>query len=185
MSTIIDDLKRKIDLQRGVHSFYEIRARRLAILTKVILIIFPALLTLAAFSDFNFLHKFVPNLTEEGIRLSIGIVSFILFVVGVLSEIFGVTIKHEKHREAIEQYSELRREFREAQQPISDEVAKVFNQRYIAISSTAIPLNSAKFGKAEKYHLKHQAFRKAVKENPFGFFFTIRKRASEIAKTNG
>lgn len=182
MSDLVRDLERKIDLQRSVHSFHEIRTRRIGILVQVSLIVFPAFLTLAALSDFEFLQTFFPVLTEEILRLAIGFLSLILFLVAVISDVFNIVRRPEKHRDAIEQYTQLLGEIREATKPLHPDQEKLFSQRYFSISSNAIPTSSSGFIRAEKAYLREAALREAAKENPFGSYFKTRLRAEEIAK---
>lgn len=182
MTSLLDDISWKIDLQRDVHAYYEIKWKRYSIFIKTILIVFPAFLTFAAFSDFNFLQIFLPSLTEHVLRLSIGLISFVLFLVGVVSELFGVVIRHEQHRDAIEKYSELRREIREVEQEITNEQLRSFNQRYIAISNSSLSLSTAEYRKAVGYRLRDKALRGARKRDPFGSWWAIRKSA--IAASN-
>jgi len=172
-----DDLIRKIYLQRGVHSYFEHRWKVQNIILKSTLIVLPAILVFATFSDFDFLQSYISKLSESDIRLFVGIISFILFITGILSEIFQISIIHEKHRDAIERYSELLRNIREAGSNISEYKISALNQQYISISSNTIHISSKRFGKAEKQHLKQSAMRKIMKKNPFRFNFQIRREA--------
>lgn len=172
-----DDLIRKIKLQRGVHSYFEQRSKMQSIFIKSILIVLPAMLTFIAFSDFDFLKIYLPTITENSIRLIIGSLSFILFITGILSEVFNISVVYERHREAIEQYSELLRNMKEQKSNLTEEQITNFNQRYFSISTNSIHISSKKFIRGEKFHLKNQVLRAVMKKNPFKCKWQIRKQA--------
>jgi hypothetical protein len=182
MSSLRNDLEKKINLQRGVNSYFEQRGKLISILIKTVLIVLPAFLTFIAFSDFVFLKYYVPSLSEETLRLIIGLISFSLFIIGVISEVFNVTVVHERHRESIEQYSALLREMKELPPQCSEEQLKLLNQKYTFISGSSPSISPKDFNKAESFHLKNELLRDARKADPFGCTWDIRKKAKELSK---
>ena len=189
MKTIKNDLIRKINLQRSIHSYYERTTKHKALIFRSISIIAPAIVTFIAFSDFSFLKEFIPELSENHIKLTIGIIAFIIFLNSVFDEIFKISEKHKKHRNAIEQYSQLLRDIKLtiAQNPeINDHDSKIemYNQRYIQLSANTIPFTDKQFNKAELEMLKCRAIRETIKKEPFLRFWEIKKKAQKWHKNN-
>jgi hypothetical protein len=165
----------------------EHRTRIGSTIFKTLNIVLPAVIALLAFSDINYVSTYLPWLTEGLVRLTIGIFGFLLFLVDVLAEVFDVSEKHAKHREAINLYSDLLRDLRtvklDNESPeMRDKILQVFNQRYLQTTITTVNLTHKEFTKAEAHYLRYRAERHARRDDPFAWPWKVRKVAKQKAK---
>jgi len=187
MKEIQKDLTKKIILQRGVHGYYERRTQINANFFKTANIILPALIALLALLDFAFISEYISWLTDELAIVFIGILGFVLFILGILFEVFDIGSKPVEHRKAIEQYSILLRTIRNIDlESMTPELQQMtldgFNQSYLNIASTTIRFTDRQFSIGETNFIRHQAIRRARKENPFAWPWQIRALAKQKVK---
>ena len=173
MDEIIDDLERKIKVQRDNHSFFEQKRKNISIWIKCINIIIPGIITFIAFSDFDFLTKHF-NINNFKSIIIIGLLSFILFLISIFDEIFKLTSNYQSHRLAIEQYSLLLRDIKifkkEIDQCDHEDIVNAvenYNQRYLQISSSSITFTDKEFLQALKASQIKEIIKVEIVKNPF------------------
>jgi hypothetical protein len=180
-------LEYRVLLQRSAHSYYEHRSRIVSIVVTAVSIILPATIAFIAFTDISFVKAYLPWISQNALKLSIGFGSLVLFLLAVFDQIFQITTRHNEHRRAIELYSQLLMDIRNATLdgvPIKETRIRVeqFNHRYLQIAANTLSFTEGKFARAEKAYLKMRALRQARKELVFAWPWKIRTRAIAIAQ---
>jgi hypothetical protein len=181
------DLECRVALQRSAHSYYEHRSRIVSIAVTAVSIILPATIAFVAFTDVSFIKTYLPWVSQNTLKLSMGFGSLALFLLAVFDQIFQITTRHDEHRRAIELYSQLLMDIGNARLdgvPLKETRIRVeqFNHRYLQIAANTLSFTERKFARAEKSYLKMRALRQARKELVFAWPWTIRKRAKAIAQ---
>jgi hypothetical protein len=181
------NLEHRVLLQRSAHSYYEHRSRIVSIVVTAVSIILPATVAFIAFTDVSFVKTYLPWVNENIMKISIGLGSLVLFLLAVFDQIFQITTRHNEHRRAIELYSQLLMDIRNAKLdgvPAKELNIRLeqFNHRYLQIASNSLSFTEGKFARAEKAYLKQRALRQARKELVFAWPWKIRRRAKAIAQ---
>ena len=182
--SLLEDLVRKTKQKRGTHGYLEelYGKRNKAV---VILNVFgSSIISLLAFSDIDILSKILMINSFDILKIILGLIGFVMFIVNVLSQIFNLTEMRMLHRKAVELYSDLLRDIRQAHahsenNQISQELLEAFNNRYLQTTIAAVPVTISKFEKAEAGDLRHEANRRALRINPFAKYWQLRKLAKE------
>jgi hypothetical protein len=174
-------------LQRSAHSFYEHRSRIVSIFVTAVSIILPAMVAFIAFTDISFVKEYLPWIDQNNLRISMGFGSLVLFLLAVFDQIFQITTRHNEHRRAIELYSQLLMDIRNANLsgvPTKEGNIRVeqFNHRYLQIAANTLSFSEGSFARAEKAYLKNRALGQARKEHVFAWPWKIRRRAKAIAQ---
>lgn len=182
---LLSDIVRKIRLQRGVHDVFEDNARRLLTVQKVINVVATAFITLIVFADFGLINKILPEYSGDPAIITVGVMSFILFVMNALADVFGLSSRHTEHLRAIQLYSDLLRDIKQSQTADYDastgrEILLQFDNRYMQLTLSSLNLGGRKFERGETIYLRRCARRLAKKESPFASCWTIKKRANEL-----
>jgi hypothetical protein len=179
------DLVRKIRLQRGVHDVFEGKARALLTAQKTINVVFTAFITLIVFADFGLIGKILPHFSGQPASITVGVISFIIFVMNALADVFGLSSRYTDHLRAIQLYSDLLRDIKQSKVNTYDsvterEVLMQLNDRYMQITFSSLNVGGRRFVHGETIYLRRRALRLAKKEAPFAYWWTIRKRAQEL-----
>ncbi len=174
MLEIIDDLIKKVKIQRDLHSYFEQKRKALSILIKVINILIPGLLTLIAFADFDYISILIKIENTRYIIIFLGILSFCLFVISIFDEIFNLTTNFRSHRLSIEQYSLLIRDIKIFKKKIdkfqdNEIIRKIeaYNERYMQISSSSLTFTDKEYLKASKASKIKKRIKLEISRNPF------------------
>lgn len=179
------EIVRKIRLQRGVHDVFEDNARRLLTVQKVINVIMTAFITLIVFADFGLIGKILPQYSGDPAIITVGVMSFVLFVMNALADVFSLSSRYTDHLRAIQLYSDLLRDIKQSQTASYDEstereILLQFDNRYMQITLSSLNLGGRKFEHGETIYLRRCARRLAKKEAPFASCWAIKKRATEL-----
>jgi hypothetical protein len=152
-----NDLINKIRLQKGLHSYYEMKKKPLAISVKVVLIVIPALTAFLSIADIDILKIFFPSINEKHVLVSISLVSLFLFIISVLTDIFGIDEKYKEHRIAINQLIKLRKSYQneiEDRPDNSNEITRKYNDIYSEIVNTFPEFTDRQYKKGKEYYIK-------------------------------
>ncbi len=183
--TLREELTRKIKLQRGIHDYYEDITRLWLTIQKTINVVVTAFITLIIFADFGLIEKLFPSYSGTKAMLTVGSISFLLFVINALADVFRLSTKHIEHLHAIQLYTSLLQDIRKAKSsghPDKTELELLhqFNDRYMQISVSVLNVGGRKFERAQRVYLRRRARRKAIQDKPFAKWSTINKNASKI-----
>jgi hypothetical protein len=181
----MENLARKIRLQRGVHDIFQDRLEKISKAQKVINVIFSSFVTLIVFADFGLFAKILPEFSGTPVMLTVGLLSFALFVINSLSDVFQITSRQLSHQKAIENYTVLLSDLKvtsQAEIPLAQEMLEQLVERYLRISSDAINFGGNEFDKAQKKYLKKRAAIYCIRKNPYIKWYKLRSEAEQTYK---
>jgi hypothetical protein len=184
---LLFDLIRKIRQQRGIHDIFLDSSRLWMKAIKIFNIVSSSIVTLIVFADFGIINKIFPSLDNFWVMLTVGIISFMIFLCNALVNTFNIDNKEVEHKRAIELYSDLLRDIRKTHlDKLKDKVKEItlnqFNDRYMQITFSVIGIGGKSFIKSQSKYLRRQARRMAIKENPFLRPWQIKKQALKFVK---
>ncbi len=149
---------KKIRLQKALHSYYENLCKPWGMTIKVFLFILPAIVTFLAFSDLEIFKTFCPNVQKETIYVIISLISFVLFILTVLSEIFNIDLKCKLHRDAINRLVRLRDnymdEFNKSEESEKINITKKYKELYYEIIQSSLEFTDGQYLKGMEYYVK-------------------------------
>jgi len=179
---LMKDLVRKSRLQRGVHSYYHKKTRRLSLVARGSTIVASAVMATLAVVDPEVLTAVGLSMQNPTRNAILGIIGFLLFLVNLLIEVFDVNGRYLRHGDSIEQYSKLLRDMRAAHlesEPV-DTRAKLlaqYSDRYMLIAGASISMSDTQFEKGRIVYTKRCLLMLARKDLPFGLPWKVRKLA--------
>jgi len=152
-----NDLFNKIRLQKGLHSFYEMKNKPIAITIRIILLVVPAIIAFLSISDIEIIKIIFPMFNSNSILVLVSLISLLLFIISVLTEIFGITEKYKEHRIAINQLIKLRKNLQNELEENKDkekEIIKNYNDIYIELVNTFPEFTDKQYIKGKKYYIE-------------------------------
>ena len=179
------DIVRKIRLQRGVHDVFEDKTRTILVAQKLINVVMTAFITLIVFADFGLIGILLPQYSGQPVMIIVGVVSFVLFVMNAIADVFGISDQHTGHLRAIQLYADLLRDIKQSyydsdDMAISTDMLQQFNDRYMQITFSSLNVGGRRFERGLAIYLRRRAIRLAIKENPFENWWERRKRAGKL-----
>ena len=160
-----DEFLNKLRLQKGLHSYYEMKKKPISLITKALLIIIPAIITFLSISDMETLRTVFPLEGQSTLMILISLISIFLFLISVLSEVFGIQEKYKEHRIAINQLIKLRKNFQnemDEEQGDKKQIIKKYNDIYIEIVQTFPEFTDSQYFKGKKYYLQRLKMKKIL-----------------------
>ena len=155
----------KIRLQKGLHSYYEMRKKPLAITSKILMIVVPAIIAFLSIANIDILKLFVPQINNMIISAIISLISLFLFIFSVLIDLFGINVNYKEHRMAINQLIKLRTNF---QNEIEDnpgkenDIVRKYNDIYSEIVTTLPEFTDKQYKKGKEYYIKRLSEKKEL-----------------------
>lgn len=181
---LLKSVVRKIRLQRGVHDFSESRLSRYLTSLKVINVLFSSFITLIVFADFGLIEKLLPSISGLPVQLTIGVLSFFLFVINVLADVFHLEDKKVSHLNAIQQYTtllnEIKNEYAKTAGNIEATRVTKFNEQYLEIAKSVIKIEGRKFTIAYNEYLKKRCYKLALERQPFSSKTDLMKASKSL-----
>ena len=179
-SELLQDVIRKIRIQRGLHAVFEQRTKSLSVFLKVINISLSSLVATLAFSDTQILRILLPFIDSSLVLLYIGGIGFLLFIGNILIEVFSIHQHHQEHRMAIELFTSLLREIKEKLQDSDvnqSSLAEIYNQRYLQVVTNTRKFTNRQYSKSHPKYVRSNCRRLVLKKNPFIRPWKIREAA--------
>lgn len=168
---LLSSVVKKIRLQRGMHDYVESNLSQYITVLKITNVLFSSFITLIVFADFGLIEKLYPSISGLPVQIAIGVVSFFLFVLNVLADVFQLEDKKLSHLNAIQQYTALLNEIKNEYARTSGniEAARVikFNEQYLEITKNIIQIGGRRFTKAHSEYLKKRCYKLAIERQPF------------------
>jgi hypothetical protein len=152
-----EELLNKIRLQKGIHSYFEMRTKIFAKMLKIVLILFPAVITFLAIANESMIKFIFGQVDKDFVLIAITLISFILFILAVFAEVFGIDVKYKLHRNIINQLIKLRDELNHRIEQNPDqaiEITRELRNIYLEIIQSGIQLSDNEFFRAKKYYYK-------------------------------
>jgi len=152
-----NELVKKLRQQKGVHSYYEMKSKPIAIIIRICLLVIPAFITFLSISDIENLKILFPSIELKYLMLLISIISLILFVISVLTEIFGIDEKYKEHRNAINQLIKLRKNLQNEIDEHPDkenDIVRKYNDIYSELVNTFPQFTDRQYMKGKKYYIE-------------------------------
>jgi hypothetical protein len=170
--TFEEDLVRKIRLQRGVHDILEERSGLLLNAQRSVNLIGSAFITLIVFADFGLINTLAPTFSGSPTLLAVGSLSFFIFIMNTIADLFSLSATNNSHLQAIQQYTYLLSDIKKNKhgsptRSIDTRDINQFYDRYLQISNNTNNASGKKFDKAQQKYLKRRAIRIATKKIPF------------------
>lgn len=147
----------KIRLQKGLHSYYEMRKKPFAIASKILMIVVPAVIAFLSIANIDILRLFIPRIDNLIISAIISMISLFLFVFSVLIDLFGINVNYKQHRMAINQLIKLRTNFQneiEVNPENENDVVRKYNDIYSEIVTTLPEFTDKQYKKGKEYYIK-------------------------------
>jgi hypothetical protein len=164
----IKELKDKIYLQRGVHSFYEEKYRKLGLIYKICIILIPSLITFFSIADTELIKNLGISISIDNLRAICALLSFVLLVVTIAIDPLNIAEKFNEHKKTLNRYTILLRDLKEVEyNQSSKNTLENLEIRYRDISQNCISITDKNFAFAEKKYLQRWAKRNIIKSNPF------------------
>tara|TARA_R110001583_G_scaffold38292_4_gene123751 strand:- start:5117 stop:5686 length:570 start_codon:yes stop_codon:yes gene_type:complete len=158
-------LVKDIKLQKGVHDIFEDSYRRLIVFQKSLNTIFSAFITLIVFADFGLIEWIDSSWSGIPVMLTVGIISFVLFVMNALYEVFQVSNSFNEHARAIQLYSDLLLDLELAKQKTDS--LENYRKRYMDVARLSVKVGRRRFEKARQLYIRNRMIREQLKKNPF------------------
>ena len=176
---ILQELNRKervVNMMITMHSILRDRFKRYSLIVEVLLMTSAILLNALVFIDFKYLKPIFND--ELSSKISIGILSIIVFIMSIVILIVGWKQKSENHSQAVKRFFTLLSECRQIQS-IEDEsekksIASVFHNKYNELSNSIVPIPDKKFNKLKALHLRKLELSKLISKNPGYPVFLLR-----------
>jgi len=162
------NLAAKIRLQRGVHDISLGRLMFYSNALKIINVVFSCFVTLIVFADFGLVAAVIPSFSGLPAMILVGILSFIILIANIMSDVFNVNSRITRHVQAIDKYTELLKDIINLKQREHDlTVFDIYNDRYLEISRYSNGFLGYAFDEAKKKYYMKIAIAHAIKINPF------------------
>jgi len=154
-----------------VHDHIEDKISQFIKIQKIINVLFSSFITLVVFADFGLIEKLAPDFSGLPTQITIGILSFILFIVNVLSDVFQIPDKKLSHLKAIQQYTELLSEIKNENASTNGTIVATkvveFNEKYLQITRNAIQIGGRIFTKSHIKYIQKKCIALAAQKHPF------------------
>lgn len=171
-------LIRKIKLQRGIQDISLEKYTRVSTLQKVISTTSSSFITLIVFADFGIIHEVAPELSGTPVMITIGIISFLIFLSSLFSDIFGVQDKTIKCTQTIERYTLLLNEIIQDSE-LDDSKLRAYSKRYLEISNSSQKFTNREFISLKRKYYMNIVYSRIVSDNPFIRGRHMKKEAKE------
>jgi hypothetical protein len=151
------DLLDRIYIQKAVQSYYYTRTHTYSVITKILMLLLPAVVTFISCSDLSILNYLFGMKDKVESLTVITIISFCLFLLSIYIEVFNINTKSESHKSAINRLIKLKHEYchqLDLDQKNEVLITEKYQQLYTEIIESSPQFTDNQFIKGKKEYIK-------------------------------